>query len=239
MISGIYKITNKINNKVYIGQSVNIEERWDYHKAVCHWDNQSALYRAFKKYGIKNFDFQVIEKVPPIKEQLNEREIYWIKYYDACKNGYNLTKGGNSFSLRYTVVTPQQVIDIRTRKLNFESPKKVYEDYQNLISWATFNKIWNGALHADVMPEVYQDTEKLKMIERILKQRMNLEKSPLTIDIILDIRQCKINGLKRAEILKKYPHISSNTIDGIWYNKYYKEITPNNTEYVKLLKGES
>ena len=67
---------------------------------------------------------------------------------------------------------------------------------------------------------------------------MNLEKSPLTIDIILDIRQCKINGLKRAEILKKYPHISSNTIDGIWYNKYYKEITPNNTEYVKLLRGE-
>ena len=169
MTSGIYKITNKINNKVYIGQSVNIEERWDYHKAVCHWNSQSALYRAFKKYGIENFDFQVIEKVPPIKEQLNEREIYWIKYYDACKNGYNLTKGGDSFSLRYTIVTPQQVVDIRTRKLNFESPKKVYEDYQNLISWATFDKIWNGALHADIMPEVYQDTEKLKMIERILK----------------------------------------------------------------------
>ena len=67
MTSGIYKITNKINNKVYIGQSVNIEERWDYHKAVCHWNSQSALYRAFKKYGIENFDFQVIEKVPPIK----------------------------------------------------------------------------------------------------------------------------------------------------------------------------
>ena len=44
MSSGIYKITNLINNKCYIGKSVNIKERWAYHKSKCHWDDKKPLY---------------------------------------------------------------------------------------------------------------------------------------------------------------------------------------------------
>lgn len=90
---GIYKITNLINNKMYIGQSTNIQERWEEHKFYSSKE-QTAIQQAFKKYGISNFSFEVIEECP--KEKLDEREIYWIQFYDTYNNGYNLTKGGMS-----------------------------------------------------------------------------------------------------------------------------------------------
>lgn len=92
-MTGIYKITNLINNKIYIGQSTNIQKRWEDHKFYSS-KYQTAIQQAFKKYGISNFSFEVLEECP--KEKLDEREIYWIKFYDSYNNGYNLTKGGMS-----------------------------------------------------------------------------------------------------------------------------------------------
>lgn len=92
-MTGIYKITNLITNKTYIGQSTNIEQRWEEHKFYSN-NEHTALQAAFKKYGISNFSFEIIEECS--KEQLDEREIYWIKFYDSYNNGYNLTKGGMS-----------------------------------------------------------------------------------------------------------------------------------------------
>ena len=51
-----------------------------------------------RKYGIENFTFSVIEECS--QEQLNEREIYWIEYYDTYKNGYNSTLGGYNTPLK-------------------------------------------------------------------------------------------------------------------------------------------
>lgn len=94
---GIYKITNKINNKCYIGQSVNIETRWKHHKNNCFNKNEHIydchFYRSLRKYGIENFKFEIIEKCN--QDKLNDREMYWISYYDSYKNGYNSTLGGD------------------------------------------------------------------------------------------------------------------------------------------------
>lgn len=89
---GIYKIKNKINGKIYIGQSSNIEKRWDEHKRAVHYQSQHTyeypLYRAIRKYGIENFDFCVIE-ICSI-ENLTIREQYWIDFYNSkVPNGYN------------------------------------------------------------------------------------------------------------------------------------------------------
>lgn len=101
-MTGIYKITNLINNKIYIGQSTNIQNRWEEHKFYSS-NEHTALQAAFKKYGISNFSFEVIEECP--KEKLDEREIYWIKFYDSYNNGYNLTKGGMSkIKLDYSLI---------------------------------------------------------------------------------------------------------------------------------------
>ncbi len=100
-ICGIYKIENKINNKIYIGQSIDIMHRWDQHKMDAFNESltqkyRSALYSAIRKYGLQNFKFEIIEQCN--KTDLNIREIYWIKYYNSNNPnfGYNLTSGGDS-----------------------------------------------------------------------------------------------------------------------------------------------
>lgn len=96
----IYKIQNLINGNVYIGQTVKpVEKRFQQHRN--NYDkpyfSQLILYKAFKKYGLDNFSFEALEKVD--NDKLDEREKYWIDYYDSYKNGYNMTLGGRSIEL--------------------------------------------------------------------------------------------------------------------------------------------
>ena len=97
-IGYIYKITNKINNKCYIGQTTKtLEERWTRHKKDAFnlkaSNYEYPLYKAFRKYGLENFSFELIEKCEIA--QLDEKEIYWINFYDSAKhNGYNQCLGG-------------------------------------------------------------------------------------------------------------------------------------------------
>lgn len=94
---GIYKITNNITNNEYVGQSVNIEKRWKDHKKEAFNENSHCyeypLYKAIRKYGIENFTFVILEEC--LVSELNEKEKYWIKYYDTFFNGYNQTMGGD------------------------------------------------------------------------------------------------------------------------------------------------
>ena len=91
----IYKITNKINGKSYIGQTIqSVKERFYQHCATkC---SQAILnmviHKAINKYGKSNFTIEVIEEVE--STNLNDRERYWIRYYDSYNNGYNSTEGG-------------------------------------------------------------------------------------------------------------------------------------------------
>ena len=98
-ICGIYKITNLVNGKVYIGQSVDIYERWAEHKYNMSYTKYQniLLYKAFHKYGIENFSFDIIDYCVP--EELNEKEIYYIKEFNSWVGydeawGYNMTIGG-------------------------------------------------------------------------------------------------------------------------------------------------
>lgn len=94
---GIYKITNQINNKIYVGQSVHIVQRWSQHKYQAkdptELGHNSILHEAFRKYGVDNFTFEIIEECKI--EELDEKEKYWIQHYNSLSpNGYNITLGG-------------------------------------------------------------------------------------------------------------------------------------------------
>lgn len=96
---GIYKITNIINHKSYIGQSINIEKRWYEHKckAFCKKDvsYNSALHHGFRKYGVENFSFEILEECHSELLDLKERE-YIKKENTLSPNGYNILIGGQN-----------------------------------------------------------------------------------------------------------------------------------------------
>lgn len=87
----IYKITNKVNNKSYIGQTrYTVEFRWRQHQ---HKKDKTYLHNAIHKYGIENFTVETLEECE--FEDLNSREIFNIAKYDTFRNGYNMTIGGD------------------------------------------------------------------------------------------------------------------------------------------------
>lgn len=91
----IYKITNKINNKIYIGQTIQKpSNRWYHHLCDAHLGSDLKFHRALRKYGREHFKLEVLEEVDDCL--LNEREIYWINYFDSFHNGYNSTTGGDN-----------------------------------------------------------------------------------------------------------------------------------------------
>ena len=99
---GIYKITNLCNEKCYIGQSRNVYKRWSNHKRVAQDEREKGynypLYAAFRKYGLHNFKFEIIEECS--SEELDNKEIYWIDYF---KPEYNQTEGGEGCKKRAIV----------------------------------------------------------------------------------------------------------------------------------------
>lgn len=93
-VCGIYKITNMKNDKVYIGQAVDIYKRWYEHcKAGLGIDTPQGnkLYAAMLEDGLENFTFELLEECP--REELNRKEAYYISLYNSVQYGYNSTKG--------------------------------------------------------------------------------------------------------------------------------------------------
>ena len=164
-MTGIYKITNKINNKSYIGQSVDIAARWSqYYNPSTEAKEHSVIIKAIVKYGIENFIFDIIEKCSI--EQLNDREIYWIAFYQTYGDGYNQTPGGDhniGESNPNAKVTEQDVAFIRKIYDSKTKIKKhiLYEEYfSNKLTFRGFEKIWSGETWHHIMPEVYSEENK-------------------------------------------------------------------------------
>lgn len=82
IICGIYKITNKINNKIYIGQSVDIIDRFRRYKRA---KDDYIIHKAIRKYGLENFTFELMEKCT--REELDERERHYISMYSSMLQG--------------------------------------------------------------------------------------------------------------------------------------------------------
>lgn len=95
----IYKATSITTGKVYIGQSCQtLEKRMHQHlsRAMTNYDPSNHFHNAIRKYGFQDFVFQVIEDNIVSDEVLNEREKYWIEYYNSYYDGYNSTLGGDA-----------------------------------------------------------------------------------------------------------------------------------------------
>ena len=116
---GIYKITNIVNNKVYVGQSKDIESRWFQHMyALNHnWHDNRHLQNSWNKYGADKFTFSVIEECE--LDKLTEREQYWIDYYGGINSA-------NTYNAKDADCTG---------RLSEESKRKISESLMGNIPW--------------------------------------------------------------------------------------------------------
>lgn len=95
-VCGIYKLTDQITGQSYIGQSVNVHERFRTHikTALTYGKASNKLYQAMQKDGLYNFTFEILEEVS--RNDLNDREAYWIGFYKTKEFGLNGTKGNTT-----------------------------------------------------------------------------------------------------------------------------------------------
>ena len=159
----IYKITNKINGKVYIGLTTqSLEYRWGRHLTESkNVKNEKHLYRAMRQYGVENFSIDVIDETDDFSK-LGELERYYINLYKSTDPnfGYNLTAGGerNQYDGNsQSKLTVDDVIKIRTAyaecKYRVKDYWKMY--YSDKMSYSGFQKVWDGTTWQGIMQDVY------------------------------------------------------------------------------------
>ena len=145
MSCGIYKFQNKITCQVYIGQSTNLEERYRKHIRDGNLYNTNKFYKAVEQWGWDNFSYEVIELCD--RNELNDREKFWINYYDSFRHGYNMTKGGSN---KYSV-DEKKIYNLYDSGLN---PKEISDElqiglttvYKYLSCYSKFKKSKNGKI---------------------------------------------------------------------------------------------
>ena len=229
---GIYVITNTKNNKKYIGKSIDINRRFKEHISPYEWSRtpNKPLYLAFQKYGLINFSFQILEECE--KEKLNEREKYWIEYYDTTnKNkGYNIQASGDGFSPDEEhpnhKLTEKEVRDIRTRYANHERRKDVEELYKDYIGPSGFKKVWQGITWSDIMPEVYTPENKEFHAHNTGQKGSSNGRSLLNEDDVYQIRLRKKNGENWQDVYEdyKYTGIKKSSFQQTWQGRNWKHI---------------
>lgn len=127
MIWTIYKHTNKFNNKIYIGQTCQtLHRRWG--KDGKNYEGSPKFWPAIQEYGWNNFSHEVIETNILTQTKANEREQYWIAFYDSYNTGYNATLGGTFEEVEVICVETQEIfpslslcaaqLDISTQNLS-------------------------------------------------------------------------------------------------------------------------
>lgn len=221
---GIYKITKISNGKSYIGQSNNIERRFKEHQ------QKGALSRipldvAIQKYGIYAFTYEVLEECP--LDKLNEREQYWINYYDTVNNGYNCLPGGDSQTAGEnngrSKITEADVIEIRKAYANHKKQKEVYENYKDIISFSYFQNLWQGQSWAHIMPEVFTKENKEYYTYQNSKGS-NGALAKFTDDEVINIRKRYVNE-NAKKIYEDYKdRISFQSFQQILWGRYYSEL---------------
>lgn len=158
---GIYIITNLINGKRYIGQSIDIEKRFWGHRCISHETNVH-LKRALKKYGKENFKYEVLEECLP--EELDDREIYYIS---TLKPEYNVSLGGQGRKKRL----PESVRKVIGQKSREAWARLSEEEKEQRRSLLRGRKSWNAGKH---QPEYVK--------EKLRKANLGKRQSPETIE---------------------------------------------------------
>lgn len=238
---GIYIIKNSINDKVYVGQSVNIEKRWQAHRHkgkpnvnLNQPEANNKLHKAMRELGRENFYIEVLEECSV--EKLEEKEKYWIEYYNSFYNGYNGTKGGSFYDSTSSVgenngkskLMEEDVYYIRECYNNLIPFRVVYELYKDKIGKKGLQNIWHFQTWAYIHPEYYNEKNRYWHSHNAKANESSVAKNNKRVfskDEILKMREKYRNGETVTEIWRKlYPKMSKSTIRNAILGITYKDI---------------
>lgn len=195
MKKDIYIIKNKINNKVYIGQTVNPQQRWaQYLSLVRKKPDTQVITKAMKRYGVENFSLEILESNI---ENFDEREKYWIQYYNSIvPNGYNVAPGGKGsgngvLSRSASIKDPKILAELIDEIIQDEKTLKELAKKYN-ISYGVINEInqghtyYNKNLYYPLRKTKKYDEEFIKQITYSLKYELDKKLAQIAQEYNID-----------------------------------------------------
>lgn len=219
MTCGIYMIKNKKTGQMYIGQSINIEQRFNEHcKSNCIED--SYIDRAINKHGKNNFNLIIVEKCN--RDILNEREKYWIQYYNTYKDAkhYNLSSGGDVFHMSQK--TREKMSKNRGNKTGY------YRVYKRVDYYGTQNFRWVYSYYKNKR-RCKISSKNINILEYKVKSQGLLWKKIFHNDEVEKIKKetyvdfnifSEKDFFKIAQNTSGYFGVSYNNTTNIWMYKY-------------------
>lgn len=206
-MNNIYKITNTVNNKVYIGVTTRtIEERFREHKSRIEERNNLHLYQAMKKYGSQNFNIELIDTAETTEEMFNKEKEY-IKKYDSYYNGYNLTLGGEG--VKKLELDEQYLAE---QYLNGRSSEDLARELN--VSGSTIRRRLKS-MGIELTWHQYPEEMYDYIIQEYLKPRLGKEiAEELGISYDIVSHTLRKNNIPRNRFTKSYPNGRK------WYEEY-------------------
>ena len=203
MTTGIYKITNLVNGKVYIGASKNIEKRWGAHR-----NGHSDLAKEFQTFGLENFKFEILLECP--EDMLCQWERDMICLYDADdpEKGYNC-KNDRPYSLKRTEA-------LKGRKLSEETKRKISEAKKGRVAWNKgLKNIYSEEMRRK-MSESHKGHKHTEESKRKMRERIVSEETRRKISKAFKGRTAWNKGIPQSDETKRK---KSETMKEIWRKK--------------------
>ena len=222
---GIYKITEKNNpNNFYIGKSNDIERRFYEHKTKTYEQSRIPFDKEIKEKGKNAFTYEVLEECTI--EELSKKENYWVTELHVKESG-NIFDGG----LRDVVgsnnpnakLTEEDVITIRKAYNNHCKQKDVYKQYQDKITFQSFQNLWQGRSWAHIMPEVFTEENKQYYKTETGKGELG-PGAKLSNNEVINIRKRYVNETAKSIYNDYKDRISYQTLQQILWGRYYSEL---------------
>lgn len=225
----VYKITNKINNKIYVGITNNIKKRWDNEKSYpSNPKKRQVIQNAIHKYGADNFVFEILYRNISIEEAV-ERECQLIKELNSLiPNGYNVHPGGQyhpNYSPQYgadnanaklSIEEAQYILDNRDKPMSL-----LYEEFSDKLTYEAFRKIYHHQTYTNLTTTTSEYPHNREFT-------CQFTSGPLEYDDVVDLRERYARGEYWRDAFEdyKWAYADDWTFWNVYYGNRYKLVMP-------------